>query len=374
MAKKLTTEEFIEKAKAKKGDRYDYSLVNYINSQTKIKIICKEHGEFEQTSTTHLKGCGCPICGQLVYRHNNHSITNKTNSEFISECKIIHGDKYDYSEIKYINNKTKIEIICPSHGKFEQLPNNHTNGQGCPICGKLLIRERLSLSTNEFIKRSNLIHNNKYDYSLINYKNSTTKVEIICTVKDHGIFKQFPQHHYKGIGCPKCSKKHNFSTNEIIKEFKIIHGNKYDYSKVEYKNIKTNVFIICKKHGEFKQSPNHHKNGVGCPICANQYGGKFDNRDLYVFYDKIYNLIKIGVSSNSEKRMKSIGKNLTLLRVFEKCGTIEKKLHKKYAQFRTEHIIYKDGKTEWFNLNENEIINIDIFVKSYIEDNPDYNQ
>jgi len=141
--KRLTTEEFIEKSIKVHGDRYDYSLVEYKNAHTKVKIICKEHGVFEQTPNTHLNGSGCLECGG----------TKQLNTKkFIKKAKEIHGKKYDYSLVNYINAKTKIKIICTNHGEFEQTPNSHLNS-----CGLSKLQQRKTIimyrkSKNRFRK------------------------------------------------------------------------------------------------------------------------------------------------------------------------------------------------------------------------------
>ena len=140
------TTEFINKAKIVHGDKYDYSKVEYINSRTKITIICKVHNEFEQKPSKHLFGQGCPICGGLYKR---------TNTDFINDAIKIHGDKYDYSKVKYINSQEKVIIICKNHGEFEQKPNSHLNGQGC---GKCAGRKR---QNNDFINDAIKVHGDK---------------------------------------------------------------------------------------------------------------------------------------------------------------------------------------------------------------------
>ena len=131
MSKKLVINDFIEKAKKIHGNKYDYSLVKYINSKTKVKIICLKHGVFEQEVTSHLSGHGCSLC----------SGSKKSNTlTFIKKAISIHGNEYDYSNVKYINAKTKIDIICSIHGIFKKTPNKHLNGQGCPKCSYMKIR------------------------------------------------------------------------------------------------------------------------------------------------------------------------------------------------------------------------------------------
>ena len=126
----------------------------------------------------------------------------KTTEQFIIDAKSIHGDKYDYSLVDYINNKSKVKIICPTHGEFEQIPYSHLSGKGCPKCKGDKSRILNQSNTEEFINKADKIHDNKYDYSLVEYENARTKVKIICHV--HGEFEQTPASHLSGHGCPKC--------------------------------------------------------------------------------------------------------------------------------------------------------------------------
>ena len=180
--------------------------------------------------------------------------------DFIERAKRIHGDKYDYSKVDYKNTKTKVTIICPIHGEFYQRPNNHLNGQGCPHCS---VTHKLTKEI--FVKKASEIHEAKYDYSKVNYVNNKTKICIICP--EHGEFEQKPNDHLMGHGCPKCGGTKKYTTDEFIKRARKVHGDKYDYSKVEYKTMHTKIIITCKKHGDFSQFPNDHLKGCGCPKC-----------------------------------------------------------------------------------------------------------
>ena len=199
--KKMTTEEFIEKARKIHGDKYDYSKVEYINSSTKVCIICSEHGEFWQTPNAHIIAKHkCPKCTHPSYK--------KQEKDFINEAREIHGDKYDYSKVEYINSKTKVCIICPKHGEFWQLPYSHLKGNGCPNCVK-----NKKLTQYEFLEKAKYIHNNFYDYSKVIYKNTEEKVCIICP--EHGEFWQTPHSHLSGVGCPICSKCKNLNETAL---------------------------------------------------------------------------------------------------------------------------------------------------------------
>lgn len=199
------TEEFINKSIKIHKNKYNYSLVKYKNNRTKVEIICLIHGLFNQSPDHHLnKGCGCPKCGGKY---------KLTKEDFVSKSREIHGDKYEYTLVVYINAKTPVEIICKIHGIFKQRPNDHSQqGQGCAICGKIETSNKLKMTINEFIRRSNEIHNNKYSYDDVKYVNKYTNVIIKCD--DHGNFNQTPHNHLAGKGCSKCSKK-NYSKKQI---------------------------------------------------------------------------------------------------------------------------------------------------------------
>ena len=198
--RKLTTEEFILKAKKVHGDRYDYSSTKYLNTRTVVDICCPEHGIFHQRPTNHLSGQNCPIC-------MNRGKGN--NERFIDSAKKVHGNKYDYSLVNYIGSKTKIQIICDEHGVFEQRPTRHLCGDGCPKC-----MGGVKISQDEFINRARELHGDKYDYSLVKYINSQIKVKIMCP--EHGVFEMKPNNHLSGQSCPQCKSK-SFGEKQILK-------------------------------------------------------------------------------------------------------------------------------------------------------------
>lgn len=191
--------------------------------------------------------------------------------EFVKIAKENHDNFYDYSKVEYINRRTKVCIICPIHGEFWQAPSKHLSGQGCPKCGKIKMWDKRGRClTNEFIEKAREIHNDKYDYSKVEYVKSNEKVCIICPI--HGEFWQTPNKHLAKRGCPECKNNKlktlkSSNTDEFIEKARRVHGNKYDYSKVEYVNNSTKICIICPEHGEFWQTPNNHLRGKGCYQC-----------------------------------------------------------------------------------------------------------
>lgn len=257
MPRRLTTEEFIAKAEAVHGDRYDYSQVAYINGRTKSEIGCPTHGPFIQTPENHLAGQGCPACGRL-------SLVAKqrfTKERFIEDAEAVHGHRYDYSEVEYVNAQTKVTIICPDHGPFDQAPTSHLGNHGCPDCAGVKL-----MTKDEWIEKARAVHNDLYDYSEVVYVNGKTKVTISCVV--HGPFEQSPSNHLTGYGCPACGGYYRYTTESFVDRAREIHGDRYDYSSVEYVNSQSHVTIICPEHGPFKQAPSQHISGRGCMECS----------------------------------------------------------------------------------------------------------
>jgi very-short-patch-repair endonuclease len=198
-----------------------------------------------------------------------------TLNMFVAKANVIHNNFYDYSLVQYINSYTKIKIICPKHGEFEQKPNGHLNGRGCRFCGIEKQKNKMRLSINDFIKKAMFIHNNIYDYKLVNFKNTHDYIKIICS--KHGEFLQQAYVHLDGSGCPRCGEllagmKNRNNCDNFITKAKEIHGNKYDYSNVNYITANNYVDIMCLIHGNFSQKPNSHLNGTGCPKCKQSRG------------------------------------------------------------------------------------------------------
>lgn len=252
------TADFIVKAKAVHGEIYDYAETVYVNCKTRIKIICQTHGVFEKTPTHHLLGIGCKICS-----------TNKkktTQDDFIIKAKSIHGDRYGYAEVNYINSNEKIKIMCGTHGIFEQKPHHHLEGNGCPSCSK---NKKMTLES--FISEANSIHRGRYSYEEVVFVSTRFKVSITCPV--HGSFEQTAENHLSGYGCISCAnEERRCSHDDFINKSKLVHGETYNYDDVVYINYNSKVKITCKNHGIFEQRPANHISGSGCPICKNSKG------------------------------------------------------------------------------------------------------
>ena len=224
MSKKLTKQQFIEESIKAHGNKYDYSLVEYKNTEEKVKIICPVHGVFEQSPKKHKKGQGCPKCTK--------GRKNKTFEEFVKEANQVHNNKYNYFNDCWLNVTEKIKIICPVHGEFYQTPHAHLRGQGCPKCSNEKKGKYQSKTTEEFIKKAKEIHGDKYDYSSVNYIKNKTKIEIICPA--HGSFWQTPSSHLNYSGCPKCKESHG---EQLIRNYLLSKQIAFESQK-KFKNLK----------------------------------------------------------------------------------------------------------------------------------------
>ena len=258
------TKEFIEKANIIHKGKFDYALTEYRNCKENVIITCPIHGIFFQKPDNHLRGKGCPKCGGGLRR---------TTNDFILVAKQMHGTKYDYSQVTYSNNVKKVKIICPEHGPFYQSPSHHLQGKGCWYCSYEARSRHLALGKVNFINRAKILHFNRYNYTLVNYKNAKTPVVIICP--KHGQFSQIPSVHLRPAGCIKCANESLISQltkspTTFIEEARQIHRDKYDYSEVKYRGAKCKVTIICPQHGKFSQSAESHLAGNGCNKCADK--------------------------------------------------------------------------------------------------------
>lgn len=257
MWKVLSLDQFIEKARKKHSNKYNYSKVNYIRGDKKVTIICPDHGEFEQTPGNHLAGRGCIKC-----RNEYNSKFNLfTTEQFIKRSKVIHNNKYDYSKSIYSGKRNLINIICPVHGEFSQLAGNHLQGRGCSKCHF----DNKKLTTEQFIERANKVHNNKYIYSKVIYKGCFNKLNILCPI--HGEFEQVSNYHLQGNGCPKCDSskgeniirslldKHNI---QYIQEYRIpdqIYKFRYDFYLQE-------LNVLIEFHGKQHFKPIEYFGGI----------------------------------------------------------------------------------------------------------------
>ena len=196
MPKKLTTATFIQRSALLHGGKFSYEHTTYVNSKTPVTITCTIHGDISVDPNNHIhKRSGCPLC---------YGNVRKTTEQFISDVKQKHGDIFCFDRTQYNGDGAKVTITCLRHGDFTPTASNVLQGSGCPKCALEQASVRNRKTTAVFIAQASKAHDNKYDYSLVEYKNSATHVVIVCPT--HGAFSQTPSIHLdQRCGCPKCS-------------------------------------------------------------------------------------------------------------------------------------------------------------------------
>lgn len=361
MRTKITyKEKFLDMANNAHGDFYCYDQIpdNFKRSD-KIKIICPTHGEFFQIVGNHLLGKGCKKCSNNRFSSLRFGMGDY--NKFIENAIIKHGNLYDYSSVDYVNSKTKVKIICKIHGSFLQRPDSHLSGSGCKKC----MAEKLSASnksnTEDFVKKSIEIHNQKYSYELSEYCGALQDIEITCDI--HGSFFQKPQNHLRGKGCRKCANMSS-SLEEFIESFLTdnnINFVKNDRSIISPKELD---FIIPDKkiaiecHGlywhsfEKNQDKNRHLNKLNLSL-DNGY------KLIQIFEDEIIFKPKI-----VESRLKSIF-GIIENKIYARKCVVKKINHKECNEFLSQnHIQGSDKSSERLGLFYNDkLVSVMTFSK-----------
>ena len=266
--KKYNTESAIELLQNKFGDKYDYSEVKYINADTPITVICKEHNVTIKNNLYALikKDNMCPTCNRI--KSQQKKLIAKLQNKF--------GDKYDYSKVRYTTSDGNAIIICPKHGEFKiryvDLPRH--NG-----CNKCRLENNSQAEFDKWLKEVKEIHKDKFDYSKVKYSGSQNKIILSCSL--HGEFETTPEgHKNKSGGCKKCrymysKESASIGFDEIEKRSLIIHNSKYTYINDNNAQSHTdNLHIVCPEHGDFIQLVSNHLDGHGCPKCITKTQSK----------------------------------------------------------------------------------------------------
>lgn len=254
----LTQEQFISRANEAHSNKYDYSKVAYVNGKTHVNIICPIHGEFHQSPHNHMSGQGCPACKVITL--------SLTLEGFISKASDVHGTTYSYANTVYTNSYTPVDVEClvDGHGVFQIKPKTHLEGFGCPICRT---QKFIDTANERFIDTAKALYGHRLNYTKTKMIDYDKAVTITCI--SHGDFTVSPRRHLAGHECPKCNPSiPMLDTESCVANFRRIHGDKYDYSKVVYTRRVDPVTIICPEHGEFRISPNQFVNKAGCPECG----------------------------------------------------------------------------------------------------------
>lgn len=363
-SQKTSIEDFIRRAK-EISPQYDYSKVVYINSNTKVEVICRTHGSFFIKPSDILGGKGCRKC----FEDRKKTLYNKPQEQFIEEMKET-SPQYDYSKVNYINSKTKVEVICKEHGSFHTVPSSLLQGMGCPECGKLKIGKAQSLELSEFMERVKTLHGDKFKIYEDTYINKKSNVDIECEI--HGRLSvnatQFLRSHY---GCPKCGndqapKTKTTKFEEFKRRVEERFGDKFILIEDSYINLRKPVQAICKEHGQVTVNPRALTNGTyGCPKCAfkNSLKNYFDmpTKVYYIQltdeYGKKY--YKIGITVKSLKqRFYNLKKFNMKIRIIDykefptgrPAFMLEQFILDKFKDKKTkDDVLYGSGQTEVFD-------------------------
>lgn len=257
MGKKITNDEFIKRSNIIHRNFYEY-MDEYKNARGKIKIMCPKHGEFEQMPYSHLQGIGCPKCGF----DKTSSKNRKSGDMFIYQANKIHNNYYNYNNIEYQSHNKNITITCPKHGNFNQMPQHHLNGHGCPKCSP----KKENKPNSIFISQASEVHNNKYNY-IEDYKGAHVPITISCQI--HGTFSQTPNSHLKGRGCPECQWNNSSKLErEWLDILKIDKKYRNAFIKIDGKLYKFDAYIpetntIYEFYGDFWHgNPDRFKDGL----------------------------------------------------------------------------------------------------------------
>lgn len=205
---KRTTSSFIEESNEIHQNRYEYSKTVFVATNKKVIITCKEHGDFDQLASDHLRGRGCQKCG----RKTQGLAKRISFQEWVETARERHGDTYKYDESSFTTTKHDIRIFCEKHGWFKQNAGRHAYvGHGCEECGNGRIAISRGRTTEDFIQISKEVHGNRYEYSLLKTDPETgsliyednDKIRLIC--RDHGPFLIITNNHiHLEQGCPAC--------------------------------------------------------------------------------------------------------------------------------------------------------------------------
>ena len=270
-------QDYIDKFIKIYGDSYSFDKLNYIDLKSPGVITCKKHGDFELSQIRYaFDHTPCPLCDEENFRiKRNETYLERLNEKYGNQYEWLTTDFGDY----YADY---VEFICKKHGNVKQtlsvlLNTEDEDGYACQKCKKERSNIRQSYTLEEAINKAKTIENCKYyDFKYVTeWLGVKHKYKFVCT--KHGC--EFEQTfdsllNNQANGCKDCiverlKAQDNLGVEDFIKQARKVHGERFDYSKVEYVNYKTPVCIICDKHGEFWQTPGNHLNGCGCQKCRN---------------------------------------------------------------------------------------------------------
>lgn len=304
MARRLTAEDVLTRFYERHGDRYDYSRVEYMDTRTKVVIICREHGPFEQGPAEHWKGQGCPPCA----RPRQTGAPPRSWEEVEPRLIAAHDGRYTYDGSDYRDSNSKIRATCPIHGDFWAQVASHLRGRfGCRECSYIERGQAKQTSFRDWLTSARERFGDRFEYDPVSWNTHTNiglkGLRFRCP--DHGWQEMHPNYHLRApMGCPQCGRfeggsKRRLTTEEFIARGRARFGEKYSYEKTEYRTSTEKVIITCPEHGDYSTLPANHTAGHECPGCA---PGGFDaDLPAIVYYLRIDApegvLFKIGITN-----------------------------------------------------------------------------
>ena len=335
--KRMSSEEFIKRAKAEVSEKLDYSEVKLDKATDKVTIICSLHGKFKIVATNFLhKKTGCPSCA-LQGRDNKKRLNQQ---EFDKRVRLFHGKKYQYDFSEYTNQRSILNVNCKKHGKFSITAANFIVGKGCKDCGIEAASKKRRLSTKEWIAKAQSVHGNRYDYSKSNYLGAHEYITITCS--QHGDFLQKAGNHVSlGRGCRKCSgiskihenKEKILSQEEFLERCKKAHkGSLLTFDRAQYTGAKNKVVVLCELHGEQKIVAGNLMRGAGCKHCSTMKNSETRRTSVAEFVDRASGLYETSYDY-SQVSFKNLHEKITVT-----CP-----MHGAWNVIAANHIIGKSG-------------------------------
>lgn len=269
---RMTTEQFIKRARDVNGDIDDYSKTIYVDNETPVTITCPIHGDYQQTPHEHLRGKRCPKCSRMAAAEKRR-VTQEVFIERVKKAGL--WNEYIFTDAHYVANDVPVKVICRKHGAFMMSPVHLWEGRGCPKCSHEKKAQEQAMGLEEFVRREREKFGDKFDLSKVVYVNEHTKITLGCPI--HGEIQMTPQSHLGSkTGCVYCGRE---STGESIadddetfkEKCRKKWGDTYILDDIHYTRSKDIIYPICRKHGPFAINGNNFLQGHGCPKCMNPH-------------------------------------------------------------------------------------------------------
>lgn len=292
---------FLEKARKAHGNKYDYSHVDFVRKSDHVKILCPHHGPFTQSVENHTrktKPAGCKACGIEVRRQH----FKRTNDEFIGLSKEKFGNLFDYSLVDYINQDTKITLVCKTHGEFTVTPVSHLQSPtGCPRCSKEACDRDRIMPFSIVHGKLKSVHGDKYRFIENTYKGTDSKISFACPI--HGQREQHVYNLLNGHGCSMCDTDTIRTIDDFQFKLNTLYGDMFKVLSKEWQGQLVPHWVMCRYGHKLNIPPRIYYNLYGCPKCNDEK----ETTAIYLIYLGTYqgkNVFKYGTSIAPKGRLK----------------------------------------------------------------------